>query len=119
VWTGLDPLFGASVRPHASRGHECAAGETALSVRGDGTVLRCHFVSEPLGNLYDGSYREALRPAPCPNTACDCHIGYVHLKRLRLREVFGAGLMERIPRAWPNGVRDGWGVPAQVWTSGR
>jgi hypothetical protein len=119
-WTALDPLFGLSVRPHASAGHGCWTGETALSVRGDGTVWRCHFVPAPLGNLYDGSYRAALRPRPCPNRECDCHIGYVHLKRLDLHRVYGAGLLERIPTGWPDRPNLGWpdrpapGGPDQV-----
>lgn len=106
-WTALDPLFGYSVRPHASAGHECWAGETALSVLGDGTVRRCHFIPTPLGNLYDGSYRAALAPRGCTNAACDCHIGYVHLKRLGLHEVFAGGVIERIPAAGP----PTWGAP--------
>jgi MoaA/NifB/PqqE/SkfB family radical SAM enzyme len=97
AWTAIDPLFGYSARPHASAGHECWAGETALSVLGDGTVRRCHFIPDALGNLYDGSYRAALRPRPCTNAACDCHIGYVHLKRLELHQVFAGGVIERIP----------------------
>jgi MoaA/NifB/PqqE/SkfB family radical SAM enzyme len=104
-WTAIDPLFGFSVRPHASLGHECGAGETSLSVLGDGTVRRCHFIAEPLGNLYDGSYLDALRPRPCSNRQCDCHIGYVHLKRLGLQRVFAGGVAERIPA--------GWGVPSE------
>jgi MoaA/NifB/PqqE/SkfB family radical SAM enzyme len=109
VWTQLDPLFGYSVTAHASAGHECRAGESVLSVQGDGTVRRCHFVPTPLGNLYDGSYLTALRPRPCTNAVCDCHIGYVHLKRLPLYEVFRGGVLERIPAQW--------GVPA-AFTSG-
>jgi MoaA/NifB/PqqE/SkfB family radical SAM enzyme len=105
AWTALDPLFGYSVRPHASAGHSCRAGETVISVLGDGTVRRCHFVPRPLGNLYDGSYRTALGASPCPNAMCDCHIGYVHLKRLPLYDVFAGGVLERIP-ADPR-----WGVP--------
>ena len=108
-WSAIDPLFGFSVRPHASAGHDCRAGESVLSVQGDGTVRRCHFVPTPLGNLYDGSYLRALRPRPCENALCDCHIGYVHLKRLPLYDVFAGGVLERIPA--------GWGVPAAV-TSG-
>jgi MoaA/NifB/PqqE/SkfB family radical SAM enzyme len=105
-WTRIDPLFGYSVRPHASAGFECGAGETALSVAGDGTVRRCHFVPAVLGNLYDGSYRSALGPRACVNATCDCHIGYVHLKRLRLDAVFGVGILERMPprHVWTNGV---------------
>ncbi|MEV0732114.1 STM4011 family radical SAM protein [Polymorphospora sp. NPDC050346] len=108
-WTAIDPLFGYSVRPHESAGRACRAGETVISVRGDGQVRRCHFVDEPLGNLYDGSYRAALRPRPCPNRLCDCHIGYVHLKNLPLYDVFAGGVLERIP---VRGVT--WGVPRRA-----
>ncbi|SCL26072.1 STM4011 family radical SAM protein [Micromonospora inyonensis] len=101
AWTALDPLFGYSVRPHLSLGRPCHAGETAVSVRGDGTVRRCHFIAEPIGNLYDGSWRAALAPRACTNAVCDCHIGYVHLKPLGLREVFAGGVLERIPAGWP------------------
>jgi hypothetical protein len=100
-WTALDPHFGDSVRPHASLGLPCHAGETAISVLGDGTVRRCHFIPTPLGNLYDDSWRGALQPRPCTNNLCDCHIGYVHLKPLALRDVYTDGLLERIPAAWP------------------
>ncbi len=101
-WTALDPLFGDSARPHRSQGRPCHAGETAISVLGDGTVRRCHFIQEPIGNLYDGSWRAALRPRPCTNDICDCHIGYVHLKPLNLYDVYAGGILERIPAAWPS-----------------
>jgi len=97
LWTSIDPRFGDSVRPHLSLGRPCHAGEDAISVRGDGTVRRCHFVPAPIGNLYDGTWRAGLRPRNCPNTLCDCHIGYVHLKPLGLRDVYAGGLLERIP----------------------
>lgn len=100
-WTAIDPYFGYSVRAHASGGYSCRTGETVVSVAGDGTVSRCHFVPAPLGNLYDGSYLAALRPRPCENALCDCHIGYVHLNRLPLYDLFAGGVLERIPRAWP------------------
>lgn len=102
AWTAIDPLFGYSVRPHASAGHGCRTGESVLSVLGDGTVRRCHFVPTPLGNLYDGSYLAALRPRPCENALCDCHIGYVYLKRLPLYDVFAGGVLERIPATLAN-----------------
>ncbi|MFJ8689305.1 STM4011 family radical SAM protein [Micromonospora wenchangensis] len=101
AWTALDPLFGWSVRPHPSLDRPCHAGETAISVAGDGTVRRCHFRPTPIGNLYDGSWRAALKPRACDTALCDCHIGYVHLKPLGLRDVFAGGLLERIPAAWP------------------
>ncbi|MFA1543964.1 STM4011 family radical SAM protein [Actinomadura monticuli] len=96
-WTGIDPLFPLSRHPHASRGLPCRTGETVVSVDGDGTVRRCHFVPAVLGNLYDGSFRTALRPRPCPLDTCDCHIGYVHLRPLSLYTTFANGILERIP----------------------
>jgi hypothetical protein len=106
AWTDLDPHFGYSVRRHTSIGHECWAGETVVSVQGDGTVRRCHFIPTAIGNLYDGSYLDQLRPRPCTNVTCDCHIGYVHLKRLGLHDLFEGGLLERIPT---------WGAPSTIF----
>lgn len=101
-WTALDPLFPYSRHPHTSAGLPCRTGESVISVDGDGTVRRCHFVPAELGNLYDGSYRTALRPRPCPLTVCDCHIGYVHLETLPLYDTFAGGVLERIPAALPH-----------------
>lgn len=99
LWTALDPLFPYSRHPHRSAGQPCRTGSRVLSVDGEGTVRRCHFVPDVLGNLYDGSYRTALAPRPCPRTECDCHIGYVHLETLPLYDVFAGGVLERIPAA--------------------
>jgi hypothetical protein len=97
-WTAIDPLFAWSRERHVSRGRPCRTGDTVVSVDGAGTVRRCHFVPAVLGNLYDGSFRAALRPhPPCPLESCDCHIGYVHLVPLRLYDVFAGGILERIP----------------------
>ncbi|MER7936410.1 MULTISPECIES: STM4011 family radical SAM protein [unclassified Streptomyces] len=101
LWTDLDPLFPYSRTPHASAGLPCRTGESVVSVDGAGTVRRCHFVPAPLGNLYDGSYRAALRPRACPLAACDCHIGYVHLETLPLYDVFAGGVLERVPASLP------------------
>ncbi|WP_236239335.1 STM4011 family radical SAM protein [Streptomyces sp. CC228A] len=100
-WTALDPLFPYSRHPHRSAGLPCRTGESVISVDGDGAVRRCHFVPAELGNLYDGSYRSALAPRPCPLARCDCHIGYVHLETLPLYDVFAGGVLERIPAAHP------------------
>lgn len=100
AWTAVDPLFGWSRDPHPSGGRPCRTGESVVSVDGDGTVRRCHFVRPPLGNLYDGSYRAGLLPRPCPLPVCDCHIGYVHLEGLPLYDVFAGGVLERIPHGW-------------------
>ncbi|KND42535.1 STM4011 family radical SAM protein [Streptomyces stelliscabiei] len=97
VWSGLDPLFPFSRHPHRSAGRACRTGSTVVSVDGEGTVRRCHFVKAELGNLYDGSFRAALAPRPCPLSVCDCHIGYVHLETLPLYDVFAGGVLERVP----------------------
>ena len=100
-WTAIDPLFPYSRHPHRSAGLPCRTGASVISVDGDGTVRRCHFVRAELGNLYDGSYRRALGPRACPLAVCDCHIGYVHLETLPLYDVFAGGVLERIPAAPP------------------
>lgn len=105
-WAELDPLFAYSRFPHASLGRACRTGETVISVDGDGRVRRCHFVprddpGQELGNLYDGSFRAVLRPRPCPQQTCDCHIGYVHMPELGLHERFGDGVLERALRSAP------------------
>jgi hypothetical protein len=38
-----------------------------------------------------------LRLSLCGNATCGCHIGYVHMDELKLYEVFGEGVLERIP----------------------
>ncbi|MGW1067575.1 STM4011 family radical SAM protein [Streptomyces aureus] len=101
-WTALDPLFPFSRHPHRSAGLPCRTGESVISVDGDGTVRRCHFVPTEIGRLYDGSYRAALVSRPCPLGACDCHIGYVHLETLPLYDVFAGGVLERVPRQLPD-----------------
>jgi MoaA/NifB/PqqE/SkfB family radical SAM enzyme len=101
-WQDIDPLFPFSRFAHPARGRACRTGESVVSVNGDGEVYRCHFVprtdpGERLGNLYDGSFRRALRPRPCPLAQCDCHIGYVHMPELGLYETFAGGVLSRIP----------------------
>jgi MoaA/NifB/PqqE/SkfB family radical SAM enzyme len=95
--TRVDPLFPVNNARHPSRGRPCRAGASVVSVDGDGTVRRCHFVREPIGNLYAPDFERCLGERPCPNDTCGCHIGYVHLDRLRLYEAFGGGVLERVP----------------------
>ncbi len=95
--TVIDPHFGYSLAPPPSMGAACVTGESVLSVDGDGNVQRCHFVSEALGNLYDGSFAVRLGPRPCPNRVCDCFIGYVHRKDLPFAQDYAGGQLERVP----------------------
>ncbi|MGB2131624.1 MAG: STM4011 family radical SAM protein [Marinobacterium sp.] len=95
----IDPLVDHNSRIYPSQGRPCHTGDRVISVDGDGTVNRCHFVKQSMGNLYDGSFQPSQQP--CPNQSCDCHIGYVHMPELNLYEVFAGGVLERIPAGWP------------------
>lgn len=96
-FTAIDPLFPLNTMRHPSVGKRCNAGETAVSIDGDGNMRRCHFIREPLANIYDGDWRAALRPHLCTNDTCGCHIGYVHMPHLEQTAVYGNQLLERIP----------------------
>ena len=93
----IDPLFPVNNTRHPSLGRACRTGESVVSVDGAGRVRRCHFVDDVLGNLYEDDLAAILRPRPCQNATCGCHIGYVHLEPLGLDRVFGDGVLERIP----------------------
>lgn len=96
-FTAIDPLFPLNTRYHPSQGRSCRAGSSVISVDGDGTMRRCHFIKTPIGNLYDPNFAAALAERPCTNATCGCHIGYVHMDELGLYRVFGSGVLERIP----------------------
>lgn len=68
-----------------------------ISVDGDGTIRRCHFIRENIGNIYMNNWEAALQPRLCTNDTCGCHIGYVYMPDLGLDRVFGNGILERIP----------------------
>ena len=95
----IDPLFPTNNTRHPSRGRPCRTGQEVISVDGDGTIRRCHFVKEPLGNLFEPGIEALLQPRLCPNATCGCHIGYVHLPELGLEETFGDGVLDRVPVA--------------------
>lgn len=92
----IDPWFLQNRRPVPSRGKGCYAGETALSVDGDGELARCHFLPERLGNLYKDDLADMLQERSCPRFKCDCYIGYAQRKDLPFQTVFGDGVLARI-----------------------
>lgn len=94
----IDPLFDYNMHQYASLGKSCNTGSEVITVDGNGTVQRCHFVKQSLGNLYDGSFQETSDS--CPNQTCDCHIGYIHMPELKLKGLFETGLLERIPKSY-------------------
>ncbi len=97
--THIDRLFPLNNQRHSSSGRSCRAGHSSFTVDGDGTARRCHFIPQPIGNIYEPEFDAQLAPAPsaCTNESCGCHIGYVHLPHLGLDQVYGEGLLERIP----------------------
>lgn len=97
----IDPLFHLNTQHYPSLGHACRAGKSVISLDGDGTMRRCHFIKEPIGNIYDPNFETALFERTCTNQTCHCHIGYVHLEYLELDKVFGSGILERIPNHLP------------------
>lgn len=93
-----DPLFGINLENYPSLGKACQAGESIVTIDGDGDIRRCHFIDDVIGNIYsDEGLTPALQRRPCPNKICDCHIGYVHLDELKLYDTFADGVLERIP----------------------
>lgn len=91
----IDPLFELNNRAYRSLGRACAAGETAISVDGDGEATMCHFVETPIGNIHDPGFEAALKAGSCPRSSCNCHIGYSHLDALDMRGLFGEGFLAR------------------------
>jgi MoaA/NifB/PqqE/SkfB family radical SAM enzyme len=96
-FTEVDPYFPINNVRHVSNGRACRTGKSVFSVDGDGVMRRCHFVKAPIGNFYAEDFESVLKPRPCPNASCGCHIGYVHRPDLGLETVYGANILERIP----------------------
>lgn len=97
----VDPYFDLNRPEYPSAGQPCSAGETSFSVDGSGTIRRCHFLKDTLGNIYRDDIQTLLRPRACSAATCGCYIGYIHQPALRLTELYGNGLLARIPQSWP------------------
>jgi MoaA/NifB/PqqE/SkfB family radical SAM enzyme len=93
----IDPHYELNTQQYPSLGKACRTGESVFSVDGDGTMRRCHFIQEAIGNIYEPGFEDCLRDRLCTNETCHCHIGYVHMDELGLDRVFGQGILERIP----------------------
>jgi MoaA/NifB/PqqE/SkfB family radical SAM enzyme len=102
----IDPLYELNTQHYPSLGKSCQSGQSVFSVDGEGTMRRCHFIPEAIGNIYEPDFEKVLRDRPCPNETCHCHIGYVHLDYLELNKVFGSGILERVPIAYQASYRD-------------
>ena len=93
----VDSLFDWNRVTHPSLGRACRAGHTAFTVDGDGNMRRCYFIKSVIGNIYEPGFENSLVARPCSNESCGCHIGYVHMPHLQLDQIYGDGLLERIP----------------------
>lgn len=89
-WEAIDPLFRINLRPLPSFGRLCRAGSSVIAVDGDGTIRRCHFIKQTLGNLYQSG----------PPQSQSRHA--LHERNLwlpyRLRASEGSGAMGDVPR---------------------
>ena len=94
----IDPLLNLNNTIYKTKGKPCFAGESSISIDGKGNVTRCHFIKNKIGNIYQQSLSEILKPTDCTNENCRCYIGYINLKELNLQEVYGANILERIPK---------------------
>jgi hypothetical protein len=97
AYTQIDPLFPINNTRHPSYGKACRAGESVFSVDGSGAMRRCHFIKDVIGNIYDADWESSLHRRACSAENCGCHIGYVHMNELGLYDVFGDGVLERVP----------------------
>lgn len=102
----VDPYFHWNRPRYASAGKACWAGERSFTVDGAGDVRRCHFIGAVIGNIYAADFESCLKPRACSMASCGCHIGYVHRPELQLDELYGEGLLERIPRRWPEVIEE-------------
>jgi MoaA/NifB/PqqE/SkfB family radical SAM enzyme len=97
LFTQIDPLFPINNQVYDTLDKPCRTGHKVITVDGEGTIRRCHFIPDSIGNIYDPNFAASLVPRNCQNQVCRCHIGYVHLPKLNLDKVYGDGILERIP----------------------
>lgn len=92
----IDPLFNLNNTIYSTKGKACFAGEKSFSVDGEGNMTRCHFIKKKIGNIYEDSLDEILKPSNCSNDSCRCYIGYFNLKELNISSIYGDQILERI-----------------------
>lgn len=97
----VDPYFDLNRHYYPSLGKPCLAGDSTFTVDGAGDARRCHFIDECIGNIYEPGFTQRLEPRLCTNRRCGCHIGYVHRPELKLYDLYGEGILARIPATWP------------------
>lgn len=95
--SAIDPYFGVNAIDYESLGSACDAGRDVFYVQGAGLVKRCYKDRGVIGNLYREGLEGLSAIRSCRMKVCDCYIGYIHMPGLKLQEIYGSGLLERIP----------------------
>lgn len=93
----IDRHFGVNAIDYESLGSTCDAGRDVFYVQGAGLVKRCYKDRGVIGNLYREGLEGLSAIRSCRMKICDCYIGYIHMPELKLQEIYGSGLLERIP----------------------
>lgn len=93
----IDPYFAVNAMDYESLGKVCSAGQNVFYVQGAGLVKRCYKDRGIIGNLYRDGLEGLSAVRGCRMKVCDCYIGYIHMPELKLQELYGPGLLERIP----------------------
>lgn len=93
----IDYLFRQNLPWYDSMGKACKAGDEVVSIEGNGDMFRCHFIKTKKGNIFADPLASLLKKELCSKATCHCHIGYIHLDQLKADEIYGDGLLERIP----------------------
>ncbi len=94
----IDYLFQQNLPWYESMGKACKAGSEVVAVEGNGDLYRCHFIKTKKGNIFTDPLMSLLKKEACSKATCHCHIGYIHLEHLKSDEIYGDGLLERIPK---------------------
>ncbi len=92
----IDPLFHLNNTIYNTKNKACFAGESSISIDGEGNIKRCHFIKKNIGNIYKQDLESILKPSVCTTNNCRCYIGYMNLKELELDKIYGNKLLERI-----------------------
>lgn len=108
----VDPYFYWNTRRYPSENKPCDAGGSSFTVDGRGDVRRCHFIDAVIGNIYHPGFSDCLQQRRCTANSCGCHIGYIHRPTLKLQQLYGTGLLERIPSQWPRVAKEFTLIPS-------
>ena len=97
AWTKIDPLFRLNLYNYQNYDQPCDAGEQAVTIDGSGDLYRCNLIKKSLGNIYRQDIRKLLAPRPCSRPTCDCYVGYINIRTLNMKSIYGDNLLARIP----------------------